>query len=178
MHVHDHGVFLKGVSLDRTDQGRTPRFVKAEPPTDADMAAVVQTISRRVMRTLRTLGSREAGTDAAAATGDDPWGDDAPALARTLAASGAGGPSARWAADRSARRLASTAAPDGPRLAPATRPQQAATLLAGGACAADAPAASGAAGWHGSAAHCGTRPLSRHGGPFVAVGQKKGQPVG
>lgn len=26
--------------------------------------------------------------------------------------------------------------------------------------------------------HCGTRHLSRHGGPFVAVGQKKGQPVG
>jgi hypothetical protein len=45
-------------------------LVKAEPPTDADIAAVVQTISRRVMRTLSTLGSLEAGTDARR----PPWG--------------------------------------------------------------------------------------------------------
>lgn len=73
LNVHYHGVFLEGVSLERTDQGRTPRLVKAEPPTTADSAAVGQKISRRVMRTRRTLGSLEAGTDAAAATGDNPW---------------------------------------------------------------------------------------------------------
>jgi Putative transposase len=32
--VHYHVVFLEGVSLDRTDKGRKPRFVKGEPPTD------------------------------------------------------------------------------------------------------------------------------------------------
>jgi len=69
VNVHYHCVFLEGVYLDRTDQGRTPRFVKAEPPTDADIAAVLQKISRRVIRTLRTLGYLEAGPDAAAATG-------------------------------------------------------------------------------------------------------------
>ncbi len=87
MHVHFHAVFLEGVYLERTNQGRTPRFVQGEPPTDADIAAVVQTISRRVIRKLRHLGYLEAGIDATVATGYDPLGDDAPALARTLAAS-------------------------------------------------------------------------------------------
>jgi hypothetical protein len=59
-----------GVSRERTDQGRTPRLVKTVPPTDADLATVVQTISRRVRRTLRTLGSLEAGTDARRRRGD------------------------------------------------------------------------------------------------------------
>src|SRR5262249_29400323 len=36
--VHYHLLCLEGVSLDRTDQGRTPRFVTVEPPTDADIA--------------------------------------------------------------------------------------------------------------------------------------------
>ena len=48
---------------------------------------VVQKISRRVLRTLRQLGYLEAGLDAVVATGYDPLGDDAPELARTLAAS-------------------------------------------------------------------------------------------
>jgi hypothetical protein len=87
LHVHDHCVFLEGVYLDRTDQGLKSRFVKAEPPTDADMAAVVQKISRRVIRTLWRLGYLEAGPDAPAATGYDPLRDDAPELARTMAAS-------------------------------------------------------------------------------------------
>jgi hypothetical protein len=85
--LHFHCVFLEGVYLDRTDQGRTPRFLQGEPPTDTDIAAVVQTISRRVMRKLRHLGYLEAGSDAAVATGYDPLVDDAPELARTLAAS-------------------------------------------------------------------------------------------
>ena len=80
-------VFLEGVYLDRTDQGLKPRFVKGEPPSDADITAVVQKISRRVIRTLRQLGYLEAGSDGAIPTGHDPLRDDAPELARTLAAS-------------------------------------------------------------------------------------------
>ena len=83
LHVHYHGVFLEGVSLDRTAQGRMPRFLPGEPPTDTAIADVVQTISRRVIRTLRQLGYLEAGLDAAGATGYDPLVDDAPELART-----------------------------------------------------------------------------------------------
>jgi hypothetical protein len=48
---------------------------------------MVQKISRRVIRKLRHLGYLEAGSDAAVATGYDPLVEDAPALARTLAAS-------------------------------------------------------------------------------------------
>src|SRR5262249_31313880 len=80
-------VFLEGVYLDRTDQDLKPRFVQGEPPSDTDIAAVAQKISPRVIRTLRQLGYLEAGLDAAVATGYDPLGDDAPELARTLAAS-------------------------------------------------------------------------------------------
>jgi Putative transposase len=87
VNLHFHSVFLEGVYLERTDQGLKPRFVTAEPPTDADIAAVVQQISRRVLRTLRRLGYLEAGTDDVVATGHDPLRDDAPELARTLAAS-------------------------------------------------------------------------------------------
>src|SRR2546427_1395720 len=87
LNVHFHVVFLEGVYLDRTEAGLKPRFVKVEPPTDADIADVVQKISRRVIRTLRRLGYLEAGIDAAVATGYDPLMDDEPVLAHTLAAS-------------------------------------------------------------------------------------------
>jgi hypothetical protein len=87
LNLHFHCVFLEGVYLDRTDQSFKPRFVKAEPPSDTDIAAVVQKISHRIMRMLRRLGCLEAGLDASAATGYDPLRDDAPELARTLAAS-------------------------------------------------------------------------------------------
>ena len=40
--------------------GLKPRFVTAEPPSDADMATVLQHISWRVIRTLRQLGFLEA----------------------------------------------------------------------------------------------------------------------
>ena len=56
LNVHYHVVFLEGVYLDRTAQGRTPRFLPGEPPTDTDIADVVQKISRRVIRKLRQLG--------------------------------------------------------------------------------------------------------------------------
>ena len=62
-------------------------MLTGEPPTDTDIADVLQTISQRVMRTLRQRGSLEAGLDVAVAAGYDPLVDDAPALARTMAAS-------------------------------------------------------------------------------------------
>src|SRR3989440_3025977 len=88
LNLHFHGVFLEGVYLDRPDQGRKPRFLQGETPSDADITAVVQTISHRVIRKLRSLGYLEAGGDTAVTTGYDPLVEDAPALARTLAASG------------------------------------------------------------------------------------------
>src|SRR5262249_21561336 len=87
LNVHFHCIFLEGVYLDRTAAGLKPRFVKGEPLSDADVAAVVQRISRRVIRTLRSLEYLEAGSDATVATGYDPLRDDEPALAHTLAAS-------------------------------------------------------------------------------------------
>jgi hypothetical protein len=87
LNLHYHCVFLEGVYLDRSDQDLKPHFVQGELPSDTDIAAVVQKISRRVIRMLRRLGYLEAGTAAAAATGYDPLRDDAPELARTLAAS-------------------------------------------------------------------------------------------
>jgi len=47
----------------------------------------MQKISHRVIRTLRHLGYLEAGGDPVMATGYDPLGEDAPELARTMAAS-------------------------------------------------------------------------------------------
>src|SRR4030095_7188220 len=49
LNLHFHFVFLEGVYLDRTDQGLKPRFVQGEPPSDTDIAAVVQKISRRAL---------------------------------------------------------------------------------------------------------------------------------
>ena len=84
-HLHCHVLFLEGVYGERADKRLTPRFVTVEPPTDADSAALIHTISQRVLRPLRQLGYLEAGMDAPVATGDDPLSDE-PALARTLAA--------------------------------------------------------------------------------------------
>jgi hypothetical protein len=50
---------LEGVYLDRSEAGLKPRFVKGEPPSDADVAHVVQKISRRAIRTLHRLGYLE-----------------------------------------------------------------------------------------------------------------------
>jgi len=71
----------------RTDQGLKPRFVKVEPPSDADITRVLQQISRRVIRKLRHLGYLKAGIDAAVATGYDPLLDNESELAHTMAAS-------------------------------------------------------------------------------------------
>ena len=35
LNLHFHCIFLEGVYLDRTDEGRKPRFLAGEPPTDA-----------------------------------------------------------------------------------------------------------------------------------------------
>jgi hypothetical protein len=85
--LHDHVMALEGVVLDRTEQGLTPRFLTGEPPSDADVADVVQKISRRVIRTLRRLGYLEVGMEVPVATGYDPLLDTEPDLARTMAAS-------------------------------------------------------------------------------------------
>ena len=87
LHLHFHTLFLEGVYCDRTEARLKPRFVTGEPPSDADIAAVVQKISHRVIRTLRHLGYLEASGDAPMATGYDPLGEDAPERARTMAAS-------------------------------------------------------------------------------------------
>ena len=50
---------------DRTAEGLKPRFVKAEPPRDADVADIVRKISRRVIRKLRQLEYLEAGRETA-----------------------------------------------------------------------------------------------------------------
>src|SRR6266853_6402294 len=63
LNVHLHCIFIEGVYLDRTEAGLKPRFVKGEPPSDADIAEVcscgpgdvAQTLSRRLIRKLRHL---------------------------------------------------------------------------------------------------------------------------
>jgi hypothetical protein len=85
--LHYHLVVIEGVFVDRTDQGLKPRFLKGEPPSDADVAKVVQQISHRVIRKLRRLGYLEAGMEVPVATGYDPLLDHEPELARTMAAS-------------------------------------------------------------------------------------------
>src|SRR2546425_7108782 len=87
VNLHFHCVFIEGVYLDRTAAGRRPRFVTVEPPSDADIATVLQKLSHRVIRKLRRLGYLEASMDATVATGYDPLRDTAPELARTMAAS-------------------------------------------------------------------------------------------
>jgi len=87
LNLHHHLIVIEGVFLDRTDQGLKPRFLKGEPPSDADVAHVVQKISRRVIRKLRHLGYLEAGMEVPVATGYDPLLDNEPELARTMAAS-------------------------------------------------------------------------------------------
>ena len=38
LNLHYHVIVMEGVFLDRTDQGLKPRFLKGEPPSDADVA--------------------------------------------------------------------------------------------------------------------------------------------
>ena len=87
LHLHCHVICLEGVYLDRTAGGLKPRLLAGAPPTDTDIAAVLQKISQRIIRKLRRLGSLETDVEAPVATGDDPLRDTAPALAHTMAAS-------------------------------------------------------------------------------------------
>ena len=54
--LHYHLVFLEGGFVDRTAHGLKPRFVQADPPTDAEIAVVLHKISQRVIRHLRKRG--------------------------------------------------------------------------------------------------------------------------
>lgn len=87
LNLHYHLVCLEGVFVDRTAQGLKPRFLPANPPADAEVATVLQKISRRVIRQLRKLGYLEAGIQDVVSTGYDPASDEDPELARTMAAS-------------------------------------------------------------------------------------------
>jgi hypothetical protein len=87
LNLHFHVVFLEGVDLDHSDQALKSRFVKVEPPSDADVTMVLQKISHRMIRKLRHLGYLEAGMEVPVATGHDPLLDNEPELARTMAAS-------------------------------------------------------------------------------------------
>jgi len=87
VHLHFHILFLEGVYLDRTAAGLKPRFLAGAPPTDTDIAAVLQKIRHRVIRKLRRLGYLETDLESPVATGYDPLRDTAPELARTMAAS-------------------------------------------------------------------------------------------
>ena len=87
LNLHYHVIFLEGVYLDRSAEGLKPKFVKLSAPSDADVGAVVTTISQRVIRKLRQLGYLESGIDDTVSTGHDPLVDEAPELARTLAMS-------------------------------------------------------------------------------------------
>jgi hypothetical protein len=51
LNVHYHVIVMEGVFVDRMEQGRKPRFLQVEPPSDADVAEVVQKISRRIILT-------------------------------------------------------------------------------------------------------------------------------
>ena len=87
VNLHYHMIFLEGVYEERSAQGRKPRFRPQEPPTDAEIAAVLDKISQRVIRALRKLGYLEADTEDVVPTGYDPASDEDPELACTLAAS-------------------------------------------------------------------------------------------
>ena len=87
LNLHVHVIFLEGVYEDRAARGLKPRFRSQEPPTDAEIAAVLHTISQRIIRQLRKLGYLEADTEDVVPTGYDPASDEDPELARTMAAS-------------------------------------------------------------------------------------------
>ena len=72
LNLHSQVIAIEGVFVNRTNQGLKPRFLKGEPPSDADIDGVVQKISRRVIRKLRQRGYLEARMEAPVATGYAP----------------------------------------------------------------------------------------------------------
>ena len=87
LNLHLHIIFLAGVYRDRTAQRHPPRLRQGAPPSDADLAAVLHTLSRRVIRQLRRLGYLETGVEPPVATGYAPRRDTTPEFARPMAAS-------------------------------------------------------------------------------------------
>jgi catechol 2,3-dioxygenase-like lactoylglutathione lyase family enzyme len=87
LNLHVHLIALEGVLVDRPDKDLKPLLVRVASPSDADIAEVVQAISRQIIRKRRRLGYLEAGIDAAVATSSAPLLDNAPELARSMAAS-------------------------------------------------------------------------------------------
>jgi catechol 2,3-dioxygenase-like lactoylglutathione lyase family enzyme len=87
LNLHVHLIALEGVLVDRPDKDLKPLLVRVASPSDADIAEVVQAISRQIIRKRRRLGYLEAGIDAAVATNSAPLLDNAPELARSMAAS-------------------------------------------------------------------------------------------
>ena len=80
--LHFHIIFPEGFCLDRTDAGLKPRFVKAEPSSNADISGVLQKISHRVIRlngsgfVARNTNSWFFGHDCPKKTGNkfsNPW---------------------------------------------------------------------------------------------------------
>jgi hypothetical protein len=71
----------------QTRDGRQPRFLQGEPPTDTGIADGGQKTSRRVIRTLRRLGYLEASINGSMATDSAPLCDYELDLTRTMAAS-------------------------------------------------------------------------------------------
>jgi hypothetical protein len=69
LNLHFHIIFLAGVYQSRTNAGLKTRFIKADPPSNADISDVLQKISHRVIRKLRRPGYLEATMDVAVATG-------------------------------------------------------------------------------------------------------------
>lgn len=88
--LHYHLIAIEGVFVDRTEQNLKPRFLKDEPPSDAEVSEVVGKISHRIIRKLRKLGYLEAGIEVPVATGYDPFLDNEPELARSMAAPAVG----------------------------------------------------------------------------------------
>jgi hypothetical protein len=76
LHVDYHLPFLEGVYVDRAAKGLKSRFVKVEPPSDAEIARVIHQISRHVIPTLRHQGYLEADANGDLLyTFSRPWSD-------------------------------------------------------------------------------------------------------
>jgi hypothetical protein len=87
LNLHLHVIFLEGVYEDRSAQGLKPQFRPQEPPPDAEIAAVLHTISQRVIRYLRQRGYLEVDSEDVVPTGYEPASNDDSELARAMATS-------------------------------------------------------------------------------------------
>ena len=111
--MHFHALIFDGVYTRATPTAR-PRFHRLPPPTDADIAALLTRLHRRVRRLLVRRG-RLAEDDA----GSDPFAAQEPLFAQTVAASLQGRVALGARAGQPVRRLrsAADATAGGPRCA-------------------------------------------------------------